>query len=173
MSICHSQSCSLGWFKLSRCCQSLWAHIHIHLIVCGKHHLLEFCTTSELTTFLLLLRHRSLCLEWRGLIKRCHLELSAPKSLTVCTSAIGGTLCYFPSPARGSSAVSFSKLSEGEVSPWCNLDDFFSILLRPLLQPRVLGNVCSLSCSEDAFTPLFYSTLIYFLNIYLLYVSTL
>ena len=78
MFICHSQSCSLGWFKLSRCCQSLWAHIHIHLIVCGKHHLLEFCTTSELTTFLLLLWHRSLCLEWRGLIKRCHLELSAP-----------------------------------------------------------------------------------------------
>jgi hypothetical protein len=65
------------------------------VLLCDLEVLFPWCPPSLLAPMVFPppLLHRSLSLEERGLMKTSHLELGAPKSLTLCVFLSCGLLC--------------------------------------------------------------------------------
>ena len=80
------------------------AHIGpLNVGCCFKKALISYCPPSPpaLTSFLSPHPQGSLSLKGRGLMETSYLELSLPKSLTLCTLSGCGSLYFFPSTAGG------------------------------------------------------------------------
>ena len=96
--------------------------VSVRLYVCQScvwKTFVPWCLLSplELTVLLHPFPHSSLNPEESHLIKKSHLRLRVPKSLTVCTLTRCRSLCWFPSTARGCRSLCwFLPTARGSIS---------------------------------------------------------